>query len=205
MAIGILAAWWWSFPVFFGAYFGLAFIDLRIQRWKLAHYQKTGRWPWEQESDFTEDERMLRDVDRAAREVGMPPAEFVYTTRRFMAIVDQAGAQKGERAVADPSPKQAEAVGALAGNYGLGDGEARNVRDWFRRGGISDERIINEPTRDIAQEAIARLMHRCPDEDSRRLSEDLWRDGVLTALDKIDPQWDKPSPEIVNKVQGEAR
>lgn len=79
MAIGILAAWWWSFPVFPGAYFGLAFIDLRIQRWKLVHYQETGRWPWERESDITEDERMLRDVDRARREVdSRPPSTKLY-------------------------------------------------------------------------------------------------------------------------------
>lgn len=88
IAMGILAAWWLGPVVFLGAYFGLAAIDLRIQRWKLAHYQETGLWIGERKSDIPQDQQHLRDVDRAAREFGMQPKEFARATRHFMNLVD---------------------------------------------------------------------------------------------------------------------
>ncbi len=88
IAMGILAAWWLGPVVFLAAYFGLAAIDLRIQRWKLAHYQETGLWIGERKSDIPQDQQHLRDVGRAAREFGMQPKEFARATRHFMNVVD---------------------------------------------------------------------------------------------------------------------
>ena len=47
VAMGILAVWWWGLILFGAGYMALAFVDYRVQRWKLAHYEETGNWPWQ--------------------------------------------------------------------------------------------------------------------------------------------------------------
>lgn len=95
--------------------------------------------------------------------------------------------------------KQAEALGVLMDNHHMSHDEARNIRDFLRRGGIFDERIINELTSDIAEEAMARLSATSDHMNClRRMAEDLWKD-TQTALGKIDPRLCGEEPDKYRK------